>query len=86
MSQILLTGASGFIGKNLLNHQRFKKAICTGTTNPLTGLGSIIFRNEENLMTGISENTLFYNDYIAPYKGSLRFGMWRIKVYIYISN
>ena len=43
MSQILLTGASGFIGKNLLKHQRFKKAICIGTTNPLTGNDFIHF-------------------------------------------
>lgn len=43
MSQILITGASGFIGRNLLNHQRFKKAICIGTTNPLTGNKFIYF-------------------------------------------
>jgi lipopolysaccharide/colanic/teichoic acid biosynthesis glycosyltransferase len=37
----------------------------------LSGLGSIIFRNEENMMNEHENPTEFYDDYIMPYKGRL---------------
>lgn len=37
----------------------------------LSGLGSIIFREEEELMHGVRASVDFYDDVIAPYKGSL---------------
>ena len=37
----------------------------------LSGLGSIIFREEEELMHGVTASVDFYDDVIAPYKGSL---------------
>ena len=37
----------------------------------LSGVGSIIFRDEENLMTGSSATIEFYAEVIAPYKGEL---------------
>ncbi len=42
----------------------------------LTGMGSIIFRDEESLISGIKDEDphQFYNRVIAPYKGDLE--MW----------
>lgn len=37
----------------------------------LSGVGSIIFRGEEEIMHGASASIHFYNNTIAPYKGSL---------------
>ena len=35
----------------------------------LTGIGSIIFRREENIMHGENASAQYYNETIAPYKG-----------------
>ncbi len=37
----------------------------------LSGIGSIIFRDEENLLHGQADSVQFYDDFIAPYKGEL---------------
>jgi len=37
----------------------------------LSGIGSIVFRDEEELMQGSSDAGKFYDDVIAPYKGAL---------------
>ena len=37
----------------------------------LSGVGSVIFRGEEEIMHGASASVDFYNNVIAPYKGSL---------------
>ena len=37
----------------------------------LSGIGSIVFRGEEEIMEGTSASVDFYNNVIAPYKGSL---------------
>lgn len=37
----------------------------------LSGIGSIVFRDEEELMHGRSDPTRFYDEVIAPYKGAL---------------
>lgn len=37
----------------------------------LSGIGSIIFRDEEEILSGEKGSITFYNEVIAPYKGSL---------------
>ena len=37
----------------------------------LSGIGSIIFRNEENMLYGQDDPVKFYDQVIAPYKGAL---------------
>lgn len=37
----------------------------------LSGLGSIIFRDEENMLLGTGTATDFYDEVIAPYKGAI---------------
>ena len=50
----------------------------------LSGVGSIIFRGEEEIMHGASASVDFYDNIIAPYKGSLE--KWFVSnkgIYIY---
>lgn len=52
----------------------------------LSGIGSIIFRGEKEIMHGESAPINFYNNIIAPYKGSLE--EWFVSnknIYIYFS-
>jgi lipopolysaccharide/colanic/teichoic acid biosynthesis glycosyltransferase len=37
----------------------------------LSGIGSIVLRNEEKIMQGITDKISFYNNVIIPYKGEL---------------
>lgn len=37
----------------------------------LSGMGSIFFRNEEQLLQGVADHVAFYDQIIAPYKGEL---------------
>ena len=43
----------------------------------LSGIGSIVFRSEENLMSEHSDSISFYKDTIAPYKGMIE--KWFVK-------
>ena len=50
----------------------------------LSGIGSIIFRGEEEIMHGASASVDFYDHIIAPYKGSLEEWFFSNKgIYIY---
>ena len=42
----------------------------------LSGIGSIVFRDEENMLHSIDNHVEFYDQVIAPYKGALE--MWYI--------
>lgn len=44
----------------------------------LTGIGSIVFRDEEAILSNMKDKVSFYKDIIAPYKGELE--LW------YVSN
>ena len=62
------------------NTQEIVKKVRPG----LSGVGSIIFRGEEEIMHGESASIDFYNNIIAPYKGSLE--EWFVSnknIYIY---
>jgi len=44
----------------------------------LSGLGSIIFRNEDEILSKVKNNKInFYNSYISPYKGEIE--IWYVK-------
>ncbi len=50
-----------------LNTQKIIQKVRPG----LSGVGSIIFRSEEEIMHGVTASVDFYKNVIAPYKGSL---------------
>lgn len=73
----ILLGDMSLIGPRPLTKQTFS-AYTLATQNVITlvrpglsGLGSIIFRNEEEIMHGEAARVVFYNTVIAPYKGEL---------------
>lgn len=86
----IFLGEMSFIGPRPLTSQNFK-SYSAGTQETikkvrpgLSGVGSIIFREEEEIMHGASASVDFYHNIIAPYKGSLE--EWFVEnksVYIY---
>ena len=70
-------GHMSFIGPRPLTKQTFNaysnniQNIIKSVRPGLSGLGSIFFRNEEEMMSGKDANITFYNFVIAPYKGAL---------------
>jgi len=70
-------GDMSVIGPRPLTHQTFEsyskktQEIINKVRPGLSGIGSIIFRGEEEIMHGSSASVDFYNNIIAPYKGSL---------------
>ena len=73
----IFIGDMSIIGPRPLTEQTFRSySLSTQNTikqvRPgLSGVGSIIFRGEEEIMHGASASVNFYNNTIAPYKGSL---------------
>ena len=73
----VLNGDMSLIGPRPMTSQTFgaysKK--CQETLKSvrpgLSGIGSIFFRNEENILINMESSVEFYNDVIAPYKGAL---------------
>ena len=70
-------GDMSFIGPRPLTRQTFgsysatTQEIVKQVRPGLSGVGSIIFRGEEEIMHGTSASVDFYDNVIAPYKGSL---------------
>jgi lipopolysaccharide/colanic/teichoic acid biosynthesis glycosyltransferase len=73
----IFLGDMSFIGPRPLTDQSFNaypkeiQSLVVKVTPGLSGIGSIIFRDEENIMSDVSNNLNFYNEVVAPYKGSL---------------
>ena len=73
----ILFGDMSVIGPRPLTDQTFScysldtQKIIKKVRPGLSGVGSIIFRGEEEIMHGASASLDFYDDVIAPYKGAL---------------
>jgi lipopolysaccharide/colanic/teichoic acid biosynthesis glycosyltransferase len=79
----ILFGHMSIIGPRPLTRQTFDaytpntQGVVTQVRPGLSGIGSIIFRGEEEILTG-KENTFeFYKNVIAPYKGALE--LWYVE-------
>ena len=86
----ILLGDMSVIGPRPLTIQTFEsysdeiQEIIKKVRPGLSGIGSIIFRDEEEIMYGSSASIDFYSNIIAPYKGSLE--EWFVSnkgIYIY---
>jgi lipopolysaccharide/colanic/teichoic acid biosynthesis glycosyltransferase len=86
----ILIGDMSVVGPRPLTAQTFgsyseqTQAIITKVSPGLSGIGSIIFRGEEEIMHGARASVDFYATIIAPYKASLE--EWYISnknIYIY---
>jgi lipopolysaccharide/colanic/teichoic acid biosynthesis glycosyltransferase len=73
----ILIGDMSLVGPRPLTVQAFAaysdttKAIIQEVKPGLSGIGSIIFRREEQIMQGSSASVEFYGEVIAPYKGKV---------------
>lgn len=73
----ILCGDMSFIGPRPLTTEVFKlyskkiQAVINETHPGLSGIGSIIFRNEEEILSSEEVGLEFYRSIIAPYKGCL---------------
>ena len=83
-------GDMSIIGPRPLTAQTFgsysdsTQAVITQVRPGLSGVGSIIFRGEEDIMHGATASVDFYDNVIAPYKGALE--EWFVSnkgIYIY---
>ena len=79
----ILKGDMSVIGPRPLLNKQFsmyeeedKKIICSVCPG-LSGVGSIIFRDEEEMLSKSSDPHQFYQDYISPYKAYLE--KWFVK-------
>ena len=86
----ILVGDMSVIGPRPLTAQTFGsysadiQAVVKKVRPGLSGIGSIIFRGEEEIMHGASASVEFYNKVTAPYKGALE--EWFVSnksIYIY---
>jgi len=79
----IVFGDMSLIGPRPLTPQNFASysddvQFIIGQVRPgLSGVGSIVFRNEEEIMHGSSATVDFYNKTIAPYKGKLE--VWYVQ-------
>jgi lipopolysaccharide/colanic/teichoic acid biosynthesis glycosyltransferase len=79
----ILFGDMSVIGPRPLTKQTFEAYSVTtqeviGQVRPgLSGIGSIIFRGEEDILAGANSSLDFYKHTIAPYKGQLE--IWFVK-------
>ena len=88
----ILFGHMSVIGPRPLTRQTFSsydertQLIINQVRPGLSGVGSIIFRAEEDILSGESSSVEFYTEVIAPYKGALE--NWYVNnqsLYIYFS-
>jgi|TARA_E500000178_G_C17021107_1_gene755635 lipopolysaccharide/colanic/teichoic acid biosynthesis glycosyltransferase len=86
----VLKGDMSLIGPRPLTPDTFEKYSCKVKNTiskhrpGLSGVGSIIFRNEEEIVTNTNDASSFYFDVIAPYKGELE--IWyckKINIFFY---
>jgi lipopolysaccharide/colanic/teichoic acid biosynthesis glycosyltransferase len=59
--------------KNFLLYSKSIQDVVTTQRPGLTGIGSIIFRDEENILESATDKLHFYQNVIAPYKGELEY-------------
>lgn len=89
----ILLGHMSFVGPRPLSIEAFKAYSLNGqkiitTVKPgLSGIGSIIFRNEEEIISNKKNPRKYYNKVISPYKEKLE--IWysknnNLKVYIFV--
>ena len=73
----IFLGEMSFIGprpctpETLTFYEQKSKEIIFSKSPGLSGIGSIIFRNEEELLFGEDDREAFYSKHIAPYKQKL---------------
>lgn len=74
-----LIGPRPMVRKNFGYYSPYGQKIISSVRPGLSGIGSIIYRNEEELLNKNSDRELFYKQKIAPHKENLE--IWFVKKY-----
>ena len=69
--QMSLIGPRPLTSREHATYSNIARSAIESVTPGLSGIGSVIFRDEESLMSLDSDPRLVYEKYIAPYKGAL---------------
>jgi len=83
----VVLGDMSLIGPRPLTDETFAaysadaQEIITKIQPGLSGLGSIVLRNEEKLLTGVNEHRSFYFEVVAPYKAELEIWYYNHRSY-----
>jgi len=72
-----VVGPRPMVPSTYANYSERAQEILNTVRPGLTGIGSIIFRDEERLLNGLEDPIDFYNKYITPYKSDLE--IWFIE-------
>ena len=71
LGDMSLIGPRPLANRNFNSYSQDIQNLIQSVRPGLSGIGSIIFRNEEEIMDGAEASIDFYDQIIAPYKGSL---------------
>jgi lipopolysaccharide/colanic/teichoic acid biosynthesis glycosyltransferase len=71
LGSMSLVGPRPMVPNTFANYSIIAQKTLNTVRPGLSGLGSIIFRNEEKLLDGKIDATTFYNNFITPYKSQL---------------
>ena len=74
-----LIGPRPMVRKNFEYYTSYGQNIISSVRPGLSGVGSIIYRNEEELLSNTNDRELFYKQKIAPHKEELE--IWFVKNY-----
>ena len=77
LGDMSLIGPRPMVESNFNYYNEEEKNIISSVQPGLSGLGSILFRNEEKLLDKKNDRHKFYQEQIAPYKASLE--IWFVK-------
>lgn len=78
LGDMSFVGPRPLVAKNFEPYSDYVKANIYTVKPGITGIGSIVFRDEERMMSDYKGDPyIFYNTVISPYKGELE--MWYIK-------
>ena len=72
-----LIGARPLTNETISAYSEEERNFIFSSAPGLSGIGSVIFRNEESILKDHKDNILFYNSVISPYKAKLE--VWYIK-------
>tara|TARA_B100000886_G_scaffold335536_1_gene292761 strand:- start:332 stop:1012 length:681 start_codon:yes stop_codon:yes gene_type:complete len=72
-----IVGPRPMVPNTYLNYPDDDKLFLKSVRPGLTGIGSIVFRDEELFLEGHNDPKYFYNEYIVPYKSSLE--VWYVQ-------
>ena len=77
IGEMSIVGPRPMVSSTYINYSEQAQAILNTVRPGLTGLGSIIFRDEERFMSGHTDPVEFYTKNITPYKSDLE--IWFVK-------